>query len=368
MKQLIAVKGSRRQRMFIYAQTILLGFLFYWALCFLIEDVTRLPAPDFTAITNQHISKPLTDQVTELQNQTQLLSTQLDMLTTQRDKLHQSTESLKVTLAQLDEQEKIRLQTSKELSADEQKTKAATMALFLENQHKDQELAQTIIKLTTQQQALRNQLSTVNTTIGKQRGPADKAYYNEMRRYSLIVASIQIAILTVILLISAFLIRRYQNSKYKPILLALFVAAFVKTVFVLHKYFPTAYFKYILIAALIAITIKLLIKAITIAESTQLAVLLKRYRDAYTYFVCPICEFPIRRGPMKFLYWTRRSITNLPVQSAVSTEKDAPYTCPVCSTALFAKCNYCEGIRHALLPSCEHCGDKETITVEPTQK
>jgi hypothetical protein len=45
----------------------------------------------------------------------------------------------------------------------------------------------------------------------------------------------------------------------------------------------------------------------------KLAVLLPLsvYREAYERFFCPICEFPIRRGPLKYVFWSRRSIKNL---------------------------------------------------------
>jgi hypothetical protein len=42
--------------------------------------------------------------------------------------------------------------------------------------------------------------------------------------------------------------------------------------------------------------------------------LVKQYREAYVSFLCPICEYSIRRGPPKFWYWNRRSIKELSLQ------------------------------------------------------
>jgi predicted RNA-binding Zn-ribbon protein involved in translation (DUF1610 family) len=86
--------------------------------------------------------------------------------------------------------------------------------------------------------------------------------------------------------------------------------------------------------------------------------LLKQYREAYESFLCPICAYPIRRGPLKYMAWTRRSIRKVSLRaSAADTGDDAgPYTCPMCATGLFEKCASCSAIRHSLLPACDQCG------------
>ncbi|MCC7421782.1 MAG: hypothetical protein IT428_15995 [Planctomycetaceae bacterium] len=89
--------------------------------------------------------------------------------------------------------------------------------------------------------------------------------------------------------------------------------------------------------------------------------LLKQYREAYESFLCPVCEYPIRRGPMKFLSWTRRSLRRLPILRTDGDTKDEPYTCPMCSTPLFEECTACHDTRHSLLPACVHCGSSKEI-------
>ena len=77
--------------------------------------------------------------------------------------------------------------------------------------------------------------------------------------------------------------------------------------------------------------------------------------------VCPVCEHPIRRGPLQHLFWTRRSLKKLQVPSAGGPTSDQPYICPVCATRLFEECPACKGIRHALLPACQHCGAEKPL-------
>jgi len=75
---------------------------------------------------------------------------------------------------------------------------------------------------------------------------------------------------------------------------------------------------------------------------------------------------PIRRGPLKYVFWSRRSIKKLNFPRT-DAQPDETYTCPLCGTRLFEKCDACDAIRHALLPSCAHRG-KTKSSAEMFQK
>jgi predicted RNA-binding Zn-ribbon protein involved in translation (DUF1610 family) len=89
--------------------------------------------------------------------------------------------------------------------------------------------------------------------------------------------------------------------------------------------------------------------------------LIKQHREAYEHFACPVCAYPIRRGPLKYLYWTRRSLKKLKVPLENGAGTDEPYACPSCGTQLFEKCESCSGIRHSLLPTCSNCGAQKPL-------
>ena len=85
----------------------------------------------------------------------------------------------------------------------------------------------------------------------------------------------------------------------------------------------------------------------------------RQYREAYERFLCPVCEYPVRRGPMRFLYWDRRSIRKAGRVVPGVPEAgggDEAYSCPSCGTSLFGACAACGRTRSTLLPHCEHCG------------
>lgn len=359
IKQLLDVKGSWRQRMFIYFMTFLLGLLFVWALDFVVSDIQSMAKPQLENIEKEYLSPNLVQQEKALQRALDQKAEVIRQLTEQRQQLRSSTQSAQVSIKQIDEQQKMLLQHKKELSPSETKFKNNNMLLFQQNQARDQKLSQELIRLTSQQQALSNQLLSINQLLDVQRAPAKDAYEKAYRKQVWIEAAIQIIFLLAVLGLASFLIYRYRKTNYKLPLLAFFVAALLETIGVVHQYFPSEYFKYLLIAALIVIVSKLLLNLVKSAGSTKPDVLLKRYRDAYTYFLCPTCEFPIRRGPMTFLYWTRRSVAKLVARMAEPAQdpvREEPYTCPACSTSLFEECNKCRGVRYSLLPACQHCG------------
>ena len=86
---------------------------------------------------------------------------------------------------------------------------------------------------------------------------------------------------------------------------------------------------------------------------------IKQYREAYERFLCPVCEYPIRTGLRRFLYWTRRTVhKTIPAQASSGQPlQDEPYSCPSCGTTLFEDCRQCGHSRHSLLPHCSHCGE-----------
>ena len=144
-----------------------------------------------------------------------------------------------------------------------------------------------------------------------------------------------------------------------PLFLGYGAATFLKVTLVIHEYFPSRYFKYVLIFGLLIIVGKLLVYFIRVVAFPKSQWLTKQYREAYERFLCPICEYPIRTGPRKYLFWTRRTINKIVLQKDESSEED--YSCPVCGTELLEECSVCNKIRHSLLPHCQHCNAEKKI-------
>jgi preprotein translocase subunit Sss1 len=226
--------------------------------------------------------------------------------------------------------------------------------LFLKNQQQDQEYNDSISSFEEQRADLEERLRTHREALEAARKPLQDEFAQVLRAHDWRIAAIKIGFLTPLLLVGGILFVRYRSSKYSPMIYAFDIAVLAKTFIVMHEYFPTEYFKYVLIVSSIIVIGFLLARLLKMIAQPSRDARLKQFREAYEGFLCPVCQFPIRRGPLKFMSWSPRTLrkTSLPLVNA----PDDPYTCPACATPLYEKCEKCGAIRHSLLPACEHCG------------
>ena len=111
---------------------------------------------------------------------------------------------------------------------------------------------------------------------------------------------------------------------------------------------------------LLLVVARLLIYFIRTIAFPKTQWLVKQYREAYERFLCPVCEYPIRTGPRRFLFWTRRTVNKMVVPTG-RCEEDEAYTCPACGSVLFEECPDCHKVRHAMLPHCSRCGAEKDV-------
>lgn len=355
MQREIRSKGMWVHRLTIRLFTVVLGVLFYWLLKFVVQDIQTLPGPDFASLESRHVGPELREQQQALEKQLTELTRQIENQKETRRIVGDSSQNLQQTITQLLELQKLGMQKSLPLSETEQANFATALNLFLENQRKFQESSQTEADLVGRKQALIQEQQQITQELGRQLEPAREEFNQAMVQHRWRLAFLQLAILIPILGVAAVAIVRKRSSLYFPLFLAFGVATLVKVTLVMHEYFPTRYFKYILIVALLIAVAGLLmyfLRTIAFPKPTWLA---KQYREAYERFLCPVCEYPIRTGPRRFLFWTRRSITKLPV-AADPTAQEELYVCPACGSQVYAECPACHKVRHSLLPHCTHCG------------
>ena len=187
---------------------------------------------------------------------------------------------------------------------------------------------------------------------------ADEAYKKLSEKHRLKVAAVKLAFLVPVFVLISFAFMKYRTGIYWPLVWAAFIAAFLKITMVAHEYFPSRYFKYIAIIVILAIVLKILIYLIRMIASPKRDLLLKQYQQDYDRCVCPVCSKPIRTGLMRFAGCLKKKSIVLSGAEGKTMEQE-PYTCPSCGTALYDTCGFCGGVRHSLLPYCEHCGSQK---------
>ena len=360
MKTEMKAKGTWFHRFAIRFFTLVLAVLVFWLLGFLVEDIRSLRGPDFSRIEDKHIDRGLVVKRAAIDQQIADLTLQIANQTEKQRVVGDSSKNLQQTIGQLLELQKLGLQKSVAFSATEQANFTSSLNLFLENQKRYQTLSQTVSDMLEQKQSLAREREQTEKEIQKQRKPATDEFTQLTSKHRLKLAFLQLAILLPILFAAVAVSLKKRGSIYFPLLLATGAASLVKVTLVIHEYFPSRYFKYILITGLLLVVTRLLIYFIRTIAFPKAQWLVKQYREAYERFLCPICEYPIRTGPRRFLFWTRRTVlkTALPADRADAEE---PYTCPSCGTRLLEECASCHKIRHALLPHCSHCGAEAKI-------
>lgn len=352
-------KGPWYIRFGVKVMAVALAVLLYWLLGFVVNDIGSIKVPDYGAIEEQHVDRALVVRQEALQAELQDTKRTIDRHNKRMQALGDSTRGVQRTLDQLIELQRLSLTNQQALTTEQQGAFKESFDLFLSNQTRHQNLNEQVIELVENQTRLDQELTVTGKQIAGQREPARKEYNELMRRHRDRVAAAKLVVLIPLLLVAAFLVVRRRGTSYAPIFYAFGAAVLAKVAEVVHAYFPSRVFKYILILVLIGVVLKLLQLLIKALVAPGKASLTKQYREAYERFLCPVCEHPIRRGPLKFLFWTRRSAKKLAASPGGSADQgDTEYTCPSCGTVLFGECASCHRVRHLLLPYCEHCGDE----------
>jgi hypothetical protein len=353
-------RGTWGVRLWIHLLTVILGILVFWLLGFLVEDIESIPGPNYTEIENKYVDRSLVDKDDLLTRNISSLEREIAGNQEQQRLVGDSAQNLQRTINQLLELQKLSLQKQVSLSDAEKENLSNSLKQFLEGQKSYQELNKNISELMSKKRGLDEEKRQIELTLDRQRqearGDVDKLY----EAHRMWLAFYQLSILVPLLLIAGYFLLKKRGSIYYPLFLAFGGAMLVKVALVIHEYFPTQYTKYVLIVLLLAVVGRILVHFIKIVAFPKMDWMLRQYREAYERFLCPVCEYPIRTGPRKFLYWTRRTVNKILPQGDF-VGKDEPYTCPSCGTMLYEPCPSCQKIRHSLMEHCQHCGAKKDV-------
>jgi len=340
--------------------TVILAILVYWLLGFLVEDIGSIGGPAYEKIEKRHVDQGLVEKQKVIDAGIAEADRNIQNKREEMRIVAESSQNLQRTVNQLLDLQKLAVEKGVALPEAEQGNLAASQSHFLESQKQYQALSVELSQLMMQKRQMEQEKRTNETLINEQREPARQEYWKLTEKHKLRLAFLQLLILIPLLALGAFLILKKRDSIYFPLFLGYGAATLLKVSLVIHEYFPSRYFKYVLVIGLLVAVGKVLVHFIRMAAFPKAQWLNRQYREAYERFLCPVCEYPIRTGPRKFLFWTRRTV-NKAMPSGSETPPDEPYACPSCGTALFEKCGECGQIRHALLPHCQHCNAEKRL-------
>jgi hypothetical protein len=352
-------KGPWVHRFSIRLFTVVLAVLVFWVLGFLVQDIESIEGPQYDTIEEKHVDKKLVETQKAVSSEIDRIDRDIADKRDEMKIVRDSSQSTQKTINQLLEVQKLAVQKAIALAETEQANLSVSLTYFLESQKQYQTHNTQLSKLTDEKRTLESEKRVTEAALELQRAPAREEYRALREKHDMRLAFLQLLILVPLLMVGAFLVVKKRGSIYFPLYLGYGAATLLKVSLVVHEYFPSRYFKYVLILGLLLAVVRMLVYFIRVVAFPKAQWLTKQYREAYERFLCPICEYPIRMGPRKFLFWTRRTVNKFVVPNDAS--KDEAYSCPACGTTLFEACPECGSIRHALLPHCQHCNAGKAI-------
>ncbi len=349
-------RGPWTHRVLIGFFSLLFALLVYWMLGFVVRDLGTWPGPSYRDVEARLQDPRLRAEMDGLQTDIEAAKRTINEQKQRQAVLRSSTENSERTMTQLLELQKLTLQKGLQPSPEETAALAESEKLFLNNQRQYQALNEQVASTTEQLQSLENRLREAQSRLQTQQQPISTEFQRLQSRHQLKVAALKLSFLLPLLIVAVALFLKRRSGLYSPLIYGFGLAVLAKVVLVMHEHFPRRYFKYVLIVAALILVARILVYLLRLAVFPRPDWLLRQYREAYEHFLCPICGYPIRRGPLKYLSWTRRSLRKLAIPTAAAPVVEEPYICPVCATPLFEECPSCHAIRHSLLPVCTRCG------------
>jgi hypothetical protein len=348
-------KGPWLHRVLVLLLSIATAILFYWLLDFVVSDIGSLPGPVWAELEREHLDPELTAQQERLAAELDGAARQIRSQQERQALLRRSTDSSRDTMNQLLEVQRLGLQKGVRPSGAEQAALAESERLFLANQRTFQAMNDDIALVAERQRTLEARKAEQERLLEQARAPIRTRFDALSRSHDLRLAGLKLLFLVPLLVGALYLFLKRRTGTYAPLVYAVGITVVWKVAEVVHEYFPSRFFKYVLLAAILGLVLRVLVHLLRAAASPRRDWLLRQRREAYERFRCPSCEYPIRRGPLRFLLWPRKAMP-APQALPAGGEDAGPYTCPGCGERLYEACGACGKIRASLLPFCEGCG------------
>ncbi|HJN89444.1 MAG TPA: hypothetical protein QGG93_03840 [Verrucomicrobiota bacterium] len=336
--------------------SLLLTIFFIWLLSFLLNDIGNLPGPDYNMIQKRHIPTERQAAADHLREQLTRIEKPIKRQEEIQDTLQQSMSNAETALTKIADLQRLSLEGGGQPSEVDRQAMENARSRFYKAQDEFESANATIISLKDERHQLKESIAGINAELSEFRDKALAEYSAANSAYELKIASLKLALVVPLLLLSAWLVRKKRGSIYQPFNGAALAATFWMVWLVMWDHFPRDFFKYIAILAAIGILGAFLAWSIRSAARPRRAMLLKRHREAYQNHRCPACDFPILRGAFQQAVWTKRGPKFH--REAPSQTESSRYTCPSCGEGLFDKCGDCGEVTQTLLPYCSACGQE----------
>ena len=295
------VRGLLLQRLFLWSMVAFLGLLFYWLFGFAMQDLSKIPGPNYSEVEKEDVDQDLLEQERDVQARIREGKSRISRLQRKKSLLEDSIANLQQTINQL------RAMTNqgedRSTSRDDifdWETVNESLSAFLKNQKEYQTINKQIAEAQNTLDELQGRLESIQGQLDTQRDKAREEYRKRQHDHRKMISFFQLLFALAVFAVSVFVACKRRRHMYSKIFMALAAASFVRMVQVAHRFFPAFYFKYLAIIALIIAAVYLVVYLVRQIASPRRDLVMKKFKEGYERFVCPVCEFPMRLGPIRF--------------------------------------------------------------------
>jgi len=347
-------KGTFWQRLQSISLTLILALLLIWFLGFLRYDVGDLEGPDRQSYIGALDQGPQ-EQLDDLIAQQREIRRELQRNRSLQQGYKDSKENARQVMEEITALHRLSLDQKIQPHVENVLALADARSRFLSSQEKLETANIAVRESNSRDFELTDDIFKQREVVRKHNIPATEQFSAAYDSHRLLLAFYKLGIPLPMFLIAAWLVKRYRRSPYRPIFFALLVATFWEVGAIAFEHFPREYFKYIAIGVAILIVGMFLKFTLRNLSTPPKDLLLRRYRESYEKCRCPRCDFPIRRGILRDVFWGKKG-PFVPNITETGHQDERSYCCPSCGTDLFGECDSCQKITHSLLPNCENCG------------
>ena len=129
-------RGTWWQRLLIASFSLALTLLFFWALGFILQDIGRLPGPDWNRLSGDRLDPAMAATTARLEEDQAGIKRQIENEERRRQVLRDSTATSQKTLGQLLELQRMSLEQQSSLPQEQQQALVESQRLFLSNKYR----------------------------------------------------------------------------------------------------------------------------------------------------------------------------------------------------------------------------------------
>jgi hypothetical protein len=185
-------RGTWWQRLLIAIFSLALTLLFFWALGFILQDIGRLPGPDWNRLSGDRLDPVMAATTARLGEEQAAIKRQIENEERRRQVLRDSTATSQKTLGQLLELQRMSLEQQTSLPEEQQQALAESQRVFLANQQRDQDLTESISDHQERQAAIAEELRQHLEHVNVVQTPVREEYQRLQTSHRLRLAAIKI--------------------------------------------------------------------------------------------------------------------------------------------------------------------------------